>query len=229
MSNKLILFDIDRTLVKETIKTDDPWPKALEETFGKEFDLDIVRKSEGKTQKQIALAALKNNKLSENEKISRLDDFIKNLIKYYKTYLKSGKVNLFPNIVELLKILKKQGYMLGIVTGNVKDIGELKLKKAEIRGFFEFGVFGDDSIERDEIVKIALDKARKRGFEFKGDNAFVVGDTFHDICSAKNSNLIAIGVATGIFSKQELRDAGADYVLDNLEDIDEFLDIINKS
>ncbi len=229
MNNKLILFDIDRTLVKETIKTGDPWSKALEETFGKEFDIDIVSKSEGKTQKQIALAAIKNNKLSENEKINRLDDFIRNLIKYYSIYLESGKVNLYPNIVELLKILKKQGHMLGIVTGNVKEIGELKLKKAGIDGFFEFGVFGDDSIERDNIVKIALDKAEKRNFKFKGDNAFVIGDTFHDISSAKNSNLVAIGVATGIFSKQQLKDAGADYVLDNLEDTDKFLDIINKS
>ena len=48
--------------------------------------------------------------------------------------------------------------------------------------------------------------------------ALVVGDTPHDIDAAHGAGAFAVGVATGHFTKEELRDAGADYVLDSLEE-----------
>jgi phosphoglycolate phosphatase len=46
----------------------------------------------------------------------------------------------------------------------------------------------------------------------------VIGDTLHDVDAALNHSGIAIGVATGRHSEQELHDAGAQVVLTDLSD-----------
>ena len=57
-------------------------------------------------------------------------------------------------------------------------------------------------------------------------NIFLVGDTPLDIRAGKEAKVITIGVATGIFSKEDLEKAGADFVLDSLENIEDFLRIV---
>jgi phosphoglycolate phosphatase len=46
----------------------------------------------------------------------------------------------------------------------------------------------------------------------------VVGDTPHDVEAAHGAGAVAVGVATGHFDAEALRDAGADHVLVSLEE-----------
>jgi len=228
MIKKLILFDIDKTLVKEMKQGSNPWPQAFESVYGINCEITVSQaNSHGMTHKQIAIETLKNYGLKEGEILKKLDLFIKTLEKIYKKSLENGKINLFPKIPELLQKLSKKKYVLGLITGNTKEIAFAKLKMAKIDKFFSIGGFGDDSANREDLIKLALERAKeKHHFQFDEKKVFVIGDTPRDIIPAKKFHLQTIGVATGIYSKSQLKESGADFVLDNLEDVDKVLSII---
>lgn len=227
MEQKLILFDIDKTLVSE-IERGNPWSLAFESAYGINCPITVSQaNTHGMTHKQIAIETLKNNGLKEDEILKKLDFFIKTLEKFYTKSLKEGRVSLFSKIPELLQKLSDEKYILGLITGNTKIIAFAKLKKAGIDKFFTIGGFGDDSANREELIKLALERADKKyPSKFNKKKVFVIGDTPNDISAAKKFHLQTIGVATGLYSKQNLSDAGADFVLDNLQNIEEVLSII---
>jgi len=228
MEQKLILFDIDKTLVSEMERDGNPWPLAFESVYRINCPITVSQaNSHGMTHKQIAIETLKNNGLKEAEILKKLDFFIETLEKFYEKSLKNGKISLFPKIPELLQKLSDEKYILGLITGNTRIIAFAKLQKAGIDKFFTIGGFGDDSPNREELIKLALDRAKEKySFQFDVKRVFLIGDTPRDISAAKKFHLQTIGVATGIFSKQNLSDAGADFVLDNLQDIEKVLSII---
>ena len=45
-----------------------------------------------------------------------------------------------------------------------------------------------------------------------------MGDTPHDIAAAHGAGALGVGVATGHYAKDQLAEAGADYVLGTLEE-----------
>ncbi len=228
MDKKLILFDIDKTLVDEMERDGNPWPLAFESVYGVNCSITISQgNSHGMTHKQIAIETLKNNGLKENEILEKLDFFIEALEKFYKKSLENGKISLFPKIPELLQKLSDKGHVIGLITGNTRIIAFAKLKKAGIDNFFQIGGFGDDSANREELIKLALERAKEQHFfQFDEKKVFVIGDTPKDISAAKKFHLQTIGIATGLYSKQNLFDAGADFVLDNLQDIEKVSSII---
>ena len=183
--------------------------------------------SDGMTHKQIAIETLKNQGLKEDEILEKLDMFLKDLEKFVKISLTKGVVSLFPKISELLQVLSVKKYILGLVTGNTKIIAFAKLKKAQIDTFFTVGGFWDDSVNREELVKFAIQRAEQQYCcSFNNSDIFVIGDTPKDISVAKKFHLQTIGVATGIYSKSDLKKSGADFVVDNLENIQEIESII---
>jgi len=228
MVQKLILFDIDKTLVKEMERSSNPWPQAFESVYGIKCGITISQaNSHGMTHKQIAIETLKNQGLKEGEIFKKMNLFIKILEKIYKKSLENGKITLFPKIPELLQKLSKKKYVLGLITGNTKEIALAKLKMAKIDKFFSIGGFGNDSANREELIKLALERAEEKyHFQFDEKKIFVIGDTPKDIIPAKKFHLQTIGVATGLYSKSQLKESGADFVLNNLEDIDKVLSII---
>lgn len=227
---KLILFDIDKTLIKEMVLKENPWKLAFEKVYGLDNStgLDEVD-THGKTHKGLAIEGLKKHNVPDVIINEKLDLFLNELERVYEIVLKEGEVYLFDKIEILLKTLTSKGFHLGLVTGNTRNIAFNKLEKAGINGFFEVGGFGEDSVTRDDLVEIALSRAKSHfGTEFSKENVFVIGDTPLDVTSAKKHSLKTIGVATGVYSKTDLQDAGADYVLDDLENVGEIVKIISE-
>ncbi len=228
MDKKLILFDIDKTLVDEMVRDGNPWKLAFKSVYSVDCDVTVSSaNTHGMTHKQIAIETLKNNGFKEDNILEKLDFFIETFEKFYKKSLENGRISLFPKIPELLQKLSDEGHILGLITGNTRIIAFAKLKKAGIDRFFTIGGFGDDSPNREELIKFALNRAKENhSFQFDDKNVFVIGDTPKDISAAKKFHLKTIGVATGLYSKQNLFDVGADFVLDNLQDIEKVLSIV---
>lgn len=228
MNKKLILFDIDKTLVDEVIRKSNPWRQAFNEVYGIDCEVTLARpNSQGMTMKEIAIETLTNKGLKKDEILDKLDLFITSLEKFYKKSLENGKISLFPKIPELLQKLSDKRHILGLITGNTNVIAFAKLRKAGIGNFFTVRGFGDDSHKREELIIAAIDRVKEKyNLEFDNKNIFVIGDTPKDIAAAKKFNLQTIGVATGIYSKDELIKSGADFVLDNLQNIKKVVSII---
>lgn len=226
---KLILFDIDKTLIKKMVLKENPWKLAFEKVYGLENStgLDEID-TYGKTHKGLAIEGLKRCGISDVIIEEKISYFLEELERIYKVVLEEGEVYLFDKVEVLLETLTAKGFHLGLVTGNTRNIAFNKLRKAGIGGFFEVGGFGEDSAIRDDLVEVALSRAKSYFcIDFSNDNVFVIGDTPLDVISAKKHSLKTIAVATGVYSKTNLQKTGADYVLDNLENINEVVKIIS--
>ena len=92
-----------------------------------------------------------------------------------------------------------------------------KLMPANLNRFFLFGAYGSDSADRGELTSPGVAKAARLHDQLTPDQVFVVGDTPRDIAAAQHAGAVSIGVATGRYSSDELRTAGATHVLASLE------------
>jgi phosphoglycolate phosphatase len=113
----------------------------------------------------------------------------------------------------------EQGYLLGLVTGNVEAAAHIKLHRARLNRFFSFGGYGSDSTDRGELTRMALQRAAVvSGGSVTPDQAFVVGDTPHDVAAAHAAGIPCVGVASHHYNAEELKAGGADWVIDSLTD-----------
>ena len=145
---------------------------------------------------------------------------------YRERYSKVGKFENRPyeGIPELLKKLKDDNRVLVIAsskpTGFVEDI----LNKFDLRQYFDIISAADLSgkkCEKEDVIKEALEILNLKN----GDKDVVmIGDRHYDINGAKYFNLDSIGVNYGFaFDKNELKDAGATYVVETVEELGELL------
>jgi phosphoglycolate phosphatase len=114
-------------------------------------------------------------------------------------------------VLELLEKLIDDGITLGLTTGNVEEAAHIKLARANLNRFFSFGGFGSDSPDRTELTKKALERANLvLGEGLDLGRCFSCGDTPRDVEAGHGAGIRVVGVATGEFTLEELREAGAD-------------------
>jgi len=139
------------------------------------------------------------------------------------------KPQVLPGVVELLRTLKPRSDLtLALVTGNYRRAVPIKFAAVGLDfSLFEFGAFGGEAPTRPELVKLALDThATRSAGASSATDAFVIGDTPRDVDCAHKNGIPCVAVATGVFSAEELRGAGADHVLDGLHEAQRFLSLL---
>jgi phosphoglycolate phosphatase-like HAD superfamily hydrolase len=131
---------------------------------------------------------------------------------------REGRV--LPGIVELLDALHaRTDCVLGLLTGNIEKGAELKLSHYGVWDYFEFGAFADDHVDRNQLGPVAHARAAERhGVVFEGRDVFVLGDTPKDIACARAAGFVAVAIATGGSSKEELAVHGPDFLFESLAD-----------
>ena len=89
--------------------------------------------------------------------------------------------------------------------------------------------FGDEAPTRPGLVALAMERwARARGEDVSPDEVLVVGDTPRDVDCARANGCACLAVATGHYSAEQLRDAGATVVVDHLDDPSPFWDLVAR-
>jgi phosphoglycolate phosphatase-like HAD superfamily hydrolase len=141
--------------------------------------------------------------------------------------VKYDKIKVMDGAVALLKALENEKVLLGLLTGNIETIAYAKLNHVALGHYFKLGGFGSDSYYRPNLVLKAIQRA-ENDFRFVNNknNIFVVGDTPLDVAAGLKAGILTIGVASGEYSKDELINSGAHFVLDNLKNKNEFLKIV---
>ena len=113
---------------------------------------------------------------------------------------------------------------LGLLTGNFARGAAIKLGHFGLFERFAFGAFGDDHVDRRDLVPVALDAARRSGVHVESPaRVVIIGDTPLDVECAHAHGARAVAVATGPFSPTDLERAGADLILETLEDQERLL------
>ena len=226
---KIILFDIDGTLVKTDGSGLAAMNRAFQELFGLKDALDGTSIA-GCTDSSITRNVFERFQIPWH---SNHVDAIKNLyFSYLQEELEIDNRNkyLLPGFPCLLKALRKcPGVHLGLLTGNWQQGAEIKLSYFDLWEYFAFGAFGDDHHDRNELLPFALQRfqATHRS-SINHHCVFVIGDTPRDVQCGRPYSAVTIAVATGPYSRERLSEEDPHYVFDNLADVGDFLDIVQN-
>lgn len=128
-----------------------------------------------------------------------------------------------PGVPQLLDVLStRDDVFLALLTGNYEQGARIKLEYFDLWHYFRCGAFGDDAHDRNDLVPIAMSRARECGYPVGGvgPDAVVIGDTPLDVACARHGGVRCVAVATGGYGVDQLRTAGADVVFDTLADTD---------
>ncbi|MGH7570972.1 MAG: HAD family hydrolase [Gemmatimonadota bacterium] len=214
----MILFDIDGTLLHAGGAPRRAFRRALAECFGTE-GAAASEDFSGKTDPQIVYELMTAAGFEDDHIGERIAGVFEHYLEGLATELdRETRHRLFPGVAELLpRLADDPRVVLGLVTGNVEEGARLKLAHFGLWELFEVGAFGSDDRVRDRLPPIAIERARRRtGRAFEGHQVVIVGDTPADIRCARASGALAVGVATGISSREDLVAAGPDVLLDSL-------------
>lgn len=228
--DRLILFDIDGTLMSTGGAAKRAFHRALLDVYGTAGPIDDHDFS-GKTDPQIARELLRLAEW-EDSAIDRL------LAALFEAYLAELSVELqdpgyrpvvHPGVEALLDALESHGRapLVGLLTGNVERGAALKLGSVGLHGRFRLGAYGSDSEWRAELPALAVERARGiAGRDYRGADVVIIGDTPHDVSCGRSMGVFALAVATGSYDASALREAGADVVLEDLSDTEGVLDAL---
>jgi HAD superfamily hydrolase (TIGR01549 family) len=123
-----------------------------------------------------------------------------------------------PGVPDRLQSLSADGYLLGLVTGNVEAAAHIKLERGHLNRYFSFGAYATAGADRTKLTRRAIQRAGELlGVAIEGRQVVVVGDTPLDVEAAHGAGAPVIGVATGSYDVEALRAAGADAAVPTLE------------
>ena len=219
---RLVLFDIDGTILRSNGAGRRAMIAALREVFGGTGPED--HRYDGKTDPQIVREVMR----IEGHGDAHIDERMQALMALYLALLdrelQSGGTQVYPGVPELLDALEaREDMILGLLTGNLREGANAKLRAAGIDPErFRVGAFGSDHEDRPELPAVARRRAREAlGIELPGSHIVVIGDTPADIECGRSLGVRAIGVATGSFTVDELRRHSPHAVFETLADTDE--------
>ncbi|MGI8957694.1 MAG: HAD hydrolase-like protein [Chthoniobacterales bacterium] len=129
---------------------------------------------------------------------------------------------ILPGVEELLlRLRERKQNVLGLLTGNLEGGAKIKLTHYGIWDFFEFGAFGDDHHDRNQLGPFAQRRARERhAIDFAAPEIDVIGDTPHDIACGKAIGARTIAVATGSFTREQLAAHKPDRIVDDFSEVE---------
>lgn len=225
--DKLLLWDIDGTLIDSGYAGERSVEAAWREVMGGEVDIREIDYN-GRTDRMIGRLIFEHFQLP-------LDDHkLHHFVEAYLTNLpqeltKATAGRRLHGVLEALEAGRKRpDIAMGLLTGNMVRGAQSKLTHYDLWHFFEFGAFADDSHIRDELGPHALRRASERyGADFAPERVFVIGDTPHDVRCARIIGARAVAVATGNVARPDLEAAQPDLLFDDLSDTRAFFSAID--
>jgi phosphoglycolate phosphatase len=213
-----ILFDIDSTLITTGGAGAVAWRLAFDELYGLPADIGKYTDA-GMTDPEVGrrtFAAVIGHEPEPRELARVMAIRLKHLP---QAVAESTGYRVLDGVEELLPRLVDEGYLVGLTTGGTDSAAHIKLARGNLARWFAFGGYGSDSTDRTELTRKAIERAGMLiGTQLDPQRVLVVGDTPLDIAAAHGAGAIGVGVASGRYSADELREAGADYVLESLRD-----------
>jgi phosphoglycolate phosphatase-like HAD superfamily hydrolase len=185
---RLVLFDIDGTLLTSGAAAPRAFRQALEEVFGTSGPTEGYSFA-GRTDPGIARDLLGMAGIDETTIDAGLPTVFSLYLEKLRRALEIAPPTVFPGVSALLERLDgmTDQVVTGLLTGNVVEGARLKLEMAGL-GWdrYRIGAFGSDHHIRSALPAVAIDRAMAlQGHPFAGKSVVIIGDTPADIsCGA---------------------------------------------
>lgn len=217
---RLVLFDIDGTLLSDRGASRAAFADALRETYGYDGDLGRYDFS-GRTDPQITHMVLRDAGFERDEVESRFEALWKVYLAGLARNATPERVQVMPGIRELVALLhEREDVVLALLTGNIEPGARLKLGGASLNDYFPFGAFGSDSADRTELPPFAVRRASERlGHHFRGRDVVIIGDSIYDVRCGVPYEATTIAVASGKTPADLLRAENPTFFFENAGDV----------
>lgn len=224
---KLLLFDIDGTLVDCGGQPKPLFGDALEEVYGARGDLHGYDFS-GKTDPRIVVDLMTGAGIAHETVHERLETLRDAYLVRLEQSLAPERVRVLPGVVELLeRLAADEEFVLALLTGNWERGAGIKLGSVGLAHFFAFGSFGDGQVDRRDLPPVAWARAAERcGREFRPSETWIIGDSLLDVDCARAHGIPCLAVATGRTPAERLAAAGATRVLSDLGTTEEVVAVL---
>ena len=222
---KLVLFDIDGTLLISRGIGREAKRQAMLECFGRTGDLDNHAFG-GKTDWRIIAELLAPYGVSSADVGRAMPAYETVMARHMRAIRSQFQAQAIPDAMALVGALReRENTLVGLVTGNTSKTASIKLEMARYDpAWFPIGAFGNESAQRDDLTRLALQRARDlAGRAIKGDDVVVIGDTPDDIQAARAIDAVAVAVCTGYVAREQLAGSEPDFLL---ADLSAFLELI---
>jgi phosphoglycolate phosphatase len=214
---KLVLFDIDGTLIDCGGQARVAFATALDAVFGERGDIETYDFS-GKTDTRIVVDLMTGAGRPRDEVLAILPRLRKEYLATLERSLRREHMRVLPGIEPLLDHLTaRDDIVLALLTGNWERGARIKLSRHDLNRYFGFGSFGDDVFDRNDLPPIAIERAlQTTQRRFQPENVLIVGDSLLDVACARAHDIPCLAVATGRTSRGILEAAGPTWLVDDL-------------
>jgi phosphoglycolate phosphatase len=225
MVTRLILFDIDGTLLMSKGIGRESKRRAMLEFYGEVGNLD-THVFGGKTD-WLTLVELLEPHGKTSEDIGRDMPMFEEIMARHMDELRNEYVaETIPHAMELVTSLRERDdTMIGLVTGNMSKTSPIKLEMAGYDpAWFTVGAYGNESADRNDLPRFAIERAQAlAGTTFTGEQVIIIGDTVADIDAARAVSATSVAVCTGFVHRDNLICEDPDFLL---ADLSTFVDLI---
>lgn len=213
-----IAFDVDETLVSTGGAGARSWGRGFDKLWGVAADISNFTKG-GMTDPEVGRITFRGV-MGREPSPEELAELMREYLEFLPEEVASSPgYHVLPGVNDILPRLIATGILVGITSGAVEPATHIKLARAGLNQYFSFGGFGSDSTDRGELTRIAIRRASVvHGSPLDPTRVTVVGDTPMDIAAAHAAGALGIGVASGKYTVDQLKQAGADHVLVDLTD-----------
>lgn len=227
----LLLWDVDHTLIENSGVSKAVYARAFEALTGRMAR--VQPGTDGRTDYEIMrnLYAANGVALVPEHERSWPSALVESMDALSARLMADGYA--LPGVLKALTAIDAiPSIVQSVLTGNIRANAEAKLR---LLGSYaslldlDVGGYGSDDIVRSRLVGVAQDKAAKKyRHRFERTSTVLVGDTERDVAAALDGGAMIIGVATGVTSEEELRQAGAHIVVPSLVDVSLLLDALRE-
>ena len=211
MSKGLIIFDFDGTLgdTRRNIVT------TMQMTIA---ELHLPNRSEEECAATIGLPLAECFRTLfpdiQDELIPRCAETYR---RFFNENLKTIQPEAFPGVVETLSVLHQIGFTLTIASSRSRNSLTELTQNMGIANYISYILGADDVKEAkpkpEPVLKTLAD------MHYDASQALVVGDMAVDIQMGANAGTMTCGVTWGNGTRDELVQAGADYIIDNIGEL----------
>ncbi|WP_428040849.1 HAD family hydrolase [Candidatus Avelusimicrobium fimicolum] len=224
---KLVLFDLDGTLVNAGGAGRTSLRKAIKELYGvePEFDHSLISGRTDLDNFSIVYSLIKKGKKPTAAEMKKMKaKYLEILPTEVHAVVRCKKYDLVPGVEKFLKMLAKdKDVILGLGTGNLEEGAKIKLEPSKLASYFTVGGYGEDGQTREEMLQAAVKRAEKKfKTKLEPDQVYVIGDTHRDICAAKNCGFHSAVLTNGFGDAQKIQRAAAELETKDFNDLTTF-------
>ena len=218
---RLYLFDIDGTLIHAHGAGRIALGKAFADVYGTAGAVDSYD-TRGKTDPLIVVELMRGAGIPEAVIQARLPEFFATYARHLDAVIDNGHpVKVLLGVAELVRCLSgREDALVGLLTGNTESGARTKLRPTGLLPHFRVGAYGSDDPDRRRLPAVARDRAQAlTGRAFAFGDIWVIGDTPLDIDCAHACGAVAVAVASGFHSVEDLQAHAPDLLFPDFSDV----------